>query len=85
MSDKSHLFKVVAAIRETGRGLGYGTVKSIDMPHKNSKSFAWKKAQERYNVAGSGQSTMSSQGSVSINWVKKNSKPETFDIFADDT
>ncbi|CAB4013319.1 angiogenic factor with G patch and FHA domains 1 isoform X2, partial [Paramuricea clavata] len=76
---------VLATIRETGRGLGYGAVKSIDMPHKNSKSFKWKKTQDRYNAIGRGQTATSSQGSVSINWVKKTSKPETLDIFADDT
>ena len=80
-----NILKVLATIRETGRGLGYGAVKSIDMPHKNSKSFKWKKTQDRYNAIGRGQIATSSQGSVSVNWVKKTSKPETLDIFADDT
>lgn len=78
-------FQVMATIRETGRGLGYGGVKSIDMSNKKSKSTMWKKAQERYNAVGRGQppNMTSSQGSISMNWVKKASKPETVDIFAD--
>ena len=76
---------VIATVRETGRGLGYGAVKPIDMPHENIKSFNWKKAQDRYNAIGKTQILTSSQASVSMNWVKKTSKPETLDIFADDT
>ena len=75
----------MATVRETGRGLGYGAVKPIDMPHENIKSFKWKKAQDRYNAIGKTQTMSSSQASVSMNWVKKTSKPETLDIFADDT
>jgi hypothetical protein len=80
-----NIFQVMATLRETGRGLGYGGVKSIDMPHKNMKSFSWKKTQDRYNAIGKSQTTTSSQAPVSMNWVKKTSKPETVDIFADDT
>ena len=76
---------VMATVRETGRGLGYGAVKPIDMPHENIKSFKWKKTQDRYNAIGKTQTMTSSQASVSMNWVKKTSKPETLDIFADDT
>ncbi|XP_028395800.1 angiogenic factor with G patch and FHA domains 1-like isoform X2 [Dendronephthya gigantea] len=76
---------VMATKRETGRGLGYGAVSSIDMSHKTSKSFTWKKTQDRYNAIGRGRAATSSQGPVSMNWVKKASKHETFDIFADDT
>ena len=72
----------MATMRQAGRGLGYGAVQSIDMPHKSLK---WKKAQKRYNTTGRGQTVTSSQPSVKVNWVKKTSKPETLDIFADDT
>lgn len=80
-----YLSQVLATIREMGRGLGYGPVKSIDMPHKNPTSFKWKKTQERYNALGRGQSAFTSQASRVINWVKKPAQPETVDIFADDT
>ena len=78
-------FKVMATKRETGRGLGYGAVSSIDMSHETSKSLTWKKTQDRYNAIGRGRAMTSSQGPVSLSWVKKASKPETVDIFADDT
>ena len=38
-------------LRETGCGLGYGTVRTIDTVSNNSKTIIWKKAQERYNAS----------------------------------
>lgn len=45
-----YFYKVLATVRETGCGLGYGGIKSIDMTSQTSKAIFWRKAQERYEA-----------------------------------
>lgn len=77
-------FQVLATMREAGRGLGYGPVKSIHMPH-SEKIFQMNKMQDRYKSISRGHQPMSSQqGSINMDWKKRIFKPKTVDIFADD-
>ena len=41
---------MLATVRETGSGLGYGGMKSIDMTSQTSKAIFWRKAQKRYEA-----------------------------------
>ena len=44
-------FQVMVALRETGCGIGYGTLQTIDTVSKSSKAIVWRKARERYHDA----------------------------------
>lgn len=68
----------MATLRESGCGLGYGRVQSIDMTSKKSKAIIWKKAQERYITSDITNSTKTN--STDNRGKRKN---ESVDIFAD--
>lgn len=69
---------VIATVRKTGSGLGYGGLESIDMISQNPKSAVWRKAQERYNAAD-----LVDSEKTTPNENSGKGKNERVDIFAD--